>query len=741
MRRGVELCFELQVTGPNNILRALKKMELVPPHLDPTQRAKLVTQIRNYPSEQQKSLRDKGLQNSLKGIAHKIMTKNYWHMKATLGQAFNPCTSYVIPGPDVDTLTQESILVVMTNDDCLRNLLRSITHLHGGFLGIDGKHRTNFSQLPLMNMVTKDCDNNYFVVALVLMGCEKAFNTARAVRLVLQWLTVRFPEETRTMNRQIRVNARGELEADYESKFDPVLQDVDDDMYEAAQLSPRAGNDFRTWCNEKRLRWERMMLRDIKLGTLWHGYTPAANGLSNEDALRHLQPPVRVAWGGSDNANEYAQALAFGAHARANNCSMHLIQRSMADSGGTLNKLLGGNKAAHTNSAILVVKLLRDTPGLHKPNYLAATEECRPTAVFEAGFALLLHELWSSPLANLVRAGEILNSQYGSTPRKRRWGACHVPLHMPDHNNGCEVLNARINEELVGKHLGDPVQLIDSTLKWLSHLAWMRAADVPAAAAPANVPRAFSTSHTCLEKDVPCWRKVHLGMQLPDDPEGASYRLTAAHVMYAQMSSDHWRVCFGRNTDERYIVPSSSLIRYAMTNIGTNDPCNEDLRTIIEGTRARMHTCLQRPEEYIADENPDVHQYLRLMVRSFYVLERLPAAEQKSLFVGFKCTCMPFMRQWYCKHSIALTLKKDRPTLPVRLRCIQIMRGAPGRPRTKKRARARLRDFMDYGSLDPDAELLADDGSDDDAVPGGNNANVHRDDAMTDEDPMDEMDG
>ena len=67
---------------------------------------------------------------------------------------------------------------------------------HGGWLGIDGKNRMNYSGFPLVPLVVTDHARGHYLVCLCLLSDESKWRVARAVRLFTLWLQVRFPLAT-----------------------------------------------------------------------------------------------------------------------------------------------------------------------------------------------------------------------------------------------------------------------------------------------------------------------------------------------------------------------------------------------------------------------------------------------------------------------------------------------------------------------------------------------------------------
>ena len=92
----------------------------------------------------------------------------------------------------------------------------------------------------------------------------------------------------------------------------------------------------------------------------------------------------------------------------------------------------------------------------------------------------------------------------------------------------------------------------------------------------------------------------------------------------------------------------------------------------------------------------DSDQYLRLTVRSFYVLEELRAVDIRCDYSHFRCTCPYHRIHSVCKHSVACTILQDRCTVPPSLDFPRDFRtSSAAGPQRKVKSTCQLRSFGD----------------------------------------------
>lgn len=137
---------------------------------------------------------------------------------------------------------------------------------------------------------------------------------------------------------------------------------------------------------------------------------------------------LRVKWGGADNADHYAGALAYGAHAVSNNCVVHLLVRNIAHRGATLFQAFGAvSPGAVRQSVFRLITLLRDMPSLVSSGPIAADAENRNDTMFQVGMELLLNDLrvngWENGAAKL---GTSTGEHFGKCA-----GACYFLVSSP----------------------------------------------------------------------------------------------------------------------------------------------------------------------------------------------------------------------------------------------------------------------------------------------------------------------
>jgi hypothetical protein len=362
-----------------------------------------------------------------------------------------------------------------------------------------------------------------------------------------------------------------------------------------------------------------------------NGYAEAVGA-----ALQPLAAPpraLRIRFGGADNADHYALALAFGAWAIASNCAVHLLLNNLVKRHTNLWNQLGedGVRAA----VLAFIKLLRDVPCLVSAGPVSSTVEARDDVIFTVGCQLLIKELRE---AGLEGAAHALESEYMSSPRKLRWGGCYFPRFIPNHNSGAESMNGKIAKELSKFHLCETVEFTARCMAHLRSKAEIRGL-------PEN---GFKTTMERITKDNRTWRKVHKLIN-----EVSARRTVFVNDKVARLQMHSARSRFMRATSERWSIPSASLLEHLLLgNDGREQPVLASL-----GRMRELHCRLvSDPEGYEATMQPSLNQYLRIAVRAFYVLQALEPGEVRSRYCQFSCTCGFHRIRSYCKHAIALTI-------------------------------------------------------------------------------------
>jgi hypothetical protein len=374
-------------------------------------------------------------------------------------------------------------------------------------------------------------------------------------------------------------------------------------------------------------------------------------------------PWLRVRWGGADNADNYAQALAWGAHALANNCASHLLVGNVGKKHSTLWRLLGGDSEEGVRPAVyLILKLLRDIPCLVSAGRVAANTERRDDGIFAAGWKLLLEELRA---AGWVEAAASFESEYLSSRRKRRWAGCYFPPLIPNHNCGVESMNAKTVLELSKFRLTEIVAFTGMMLTHMEALAEERRRE------------GFNYTTVRLLQDWKVWRNAHALME----PQRRDRDLCVSEqVQHLQMHAA--RAGFGRaNAGERWSVPTGQLLAYLLEEHNGHEG---RVLAALAGFREMHLRLVKNPEDYVRRTEATLNEYLRLAVRAFYVLERLPDGDVRSKHCRYSCTCGYYRVRSYCKHAVALTAILGLEAVPPDLNYAVVGRlGRRGRKRRK----------------------------------------------------------
>ena len=646
------------VTTPTDLLKSLVA------HKVPSEQMPSTNQLRNFETASKKRAEADGKAGVLAGLVHQLHYNNYHAMKARLsGVGWQYSQAYVIPGTDCEQLRSDNMLLVFATDSGIRDLALSCKHLHGGWIGIDGKHRTNYASYPLIPVVGKDVNDKYFLVALMLVSSEHGDRIGAGLRLILSWALRRFPGECDGLE-QIQpmspsavnsredcrgngglaarddnsddgsiVDADGE-QGDSDDEFDPVLREADFERVPSRRLRLA-----------KRRKWEGKMNGYIDWGAFSVGYSTSL--LIGHRGRRGRTTPkfLRIQWGGADNADNYAAALAYAAYCIVCNCCVHLLINNICKRGATLFVALGGDSPNSIRAQVLaLLKLLRDIPSLRLDSQVVRAIPWRDTAMFDVGCALLVREMKDAGFAN---AAEALYNEYLSSPRKCRWGGAHFPEFIPNHQAGPESLNARAAADCAKHKNVNVTEFADRARGWMTQRAERR--KMPG--------EGFSTSIDRIEKDTAMWRKVNRLVNEKNRSRGSKF--ISDMVCVVQMHEG--LKPFYRATTERYSIPSSQLLTYYL-----DEQMGRTRQTVraMAPLRQRYMDLVRDPEEYVDTYQPSINQYLRLTTRSFYVLERLQPEDVRSEFCVYSCTCPAYRRRSYCKHAVALGVIKGLVAVP-----------------------------------------------------------------------------
>ena len=718
--------FMLNVTEPQKVLQGLASWNLRADYMPS------VGQVRSFDPRVRDVLVRAGIASCVAGLVRLILLKNYYALRENLGMRWTAHVAYVVPGVDTEALTKSNVVLVVTTDALCRRFASSLKDLYGGWLGCDGQHKTNYSGLPLVPLVGKDANDRYFHAGLALLGNERGNNVVRAIRLFLCWVLHRLPDECAGLERIHLPDGDGAMlrsEGDvvysgadvYPVPFDPALQEV-----ALGNVAGVEADDVAL--DHNRLQWEMRIGEGMNWEAMRHGYTDgraraaseaaaarrrravavAAGGVEegggaedgDDDLLApEANPPaLRVRYGGADNADHYASALAFGAHAVTCNCATHLIVRNACLASANLYKALGGWRDKSRADAVATIALLRDVPSVSHEDCLDVELAAPATDIFDMGVDLFLEELRANGKA---RAALLLYDGYLKCPRKRRWGAAHFPPLIPNHNNGTEGMNSLTRRQLAGFTLHSLLPFADRMLNFVSAQSSLLATD------PAH---AYSSTMTKVLSMYPMWRHVHhMTMDRKPCPHGERAR----YVAFVQMHE--FRTRFLRHTSARYIIPSTAFLSWVFDTADGMHPQNRHQRDqrqweaaalqMVNQAKALYSQMVRDPRRY--GETVSLDHYLRLAVRTFYVLERLPPTAVRSPFSRWRCTCPAHRKDSVCKHSVCQTIMEDRveipPSLNLELIGNRYCRGPGRKPRVT--ATTPLRTFGDEVDLRPRGDL------------------------------------
>ena len=181
----IRTLLSLRMSRPLDIARGLLTLG-VPPKFVPSTR-----RIARY-TQNHRDVLGNGLRNCLAGLVAEYKEHHYYS-ESVLGGNTSAHTGYVIPGADIGLWTTTNFSLLYTSDSLCRIAVENLKLKHGGWLGIDGKHRTNYCGFPLVPLVVTDSARRHFVVAICLMSDEFKWRVARAVRQFTLWLQTRFP--------------------------------------------------------------------------------------------------------------------------------------------------------------------------------------------------------------------------------------------------------------------------------------------------------------------------------------------------------------------------------------------------------------------------------------------------------------------------------------------------------------------------------------------------------------------
>ena len=711
-REMVRRLIRYQITGPSTMQWHLLEDGL-PQSLLPT-----LNQLRNFPTKA--TLQLEGLQSTVAGLVHSLHRYQYYARRAVAGpMGWTLDTPYIIPGPDPTVMSPTNVLLVVTTDRLCSLFIRCVRSCHGGWLGADGKHRTNYCNFPVIPLVGKDCDDRYFIACLALVSDERGPTCGRLIRLFLCWLVRRFPSAVTGLPLIETPDQDGAMPDP--DGYDPAIQEETTEAFGPPEASPEAEEGR----SQLRCKWE----EDINKGVLWqamlHGYQTET--LPEGDPPSHFAnriratmsestrspPALRVAYGGADNSDNYAAALAFGAHAVVANCAMHMIVSNATKRNTNLWTALGGAQN-YNNDAVAALKLLRDMPSVSATGPLNCSSPQPCLSMFEQGMELLLQELRD---ANMDRAARLLLSGYVQSLRKRRWtGACFPPL-IPNHNSGTESMNKIIARDLGRYTISEVVEFSHNMLGFMKHRS-----------------QAATTSHAQPEKMkrvetmYPMWRRVH--WTRGEEPRFTNSAERSRFLAHVQIGRHRRR--FFRATSERYLIPSQQLLTqlYDECEGQRDSDAHSYVDSKLTALRVWYTELIRNPQRVGTANGVTLDTYLRLSVRSFYVLERLEPGEVRYKHSAFRCTC-PFHRvRSACKHTVACTLIESRQSIPSHLQLDVIgRRPQRGRKAIVKTTRClnRLADTIDlsasreagtgpYESSINDSDYTDDDEDEDDAA-------------------------
>jgi hypothetical protein len=119
---------------------------------------------------------------------------------------------------------------------------------------------------------------------------------------------------------------------------------------------------------------------------------------------------------------------------------------------------------------------------------------------------------------------------------------------------------------------------------------------------------------------------------------------------------------FGRATSERYSVPTAELLTHLLQK---HDGDIQLLQAELKVLREEHVRLVSDPGGWVQlGIGADLNDYIRIAMRSFYVLSAIPSSDVRCKHVCYSCSCPHFRLRSYCKHCIALTHQLNGTAIP-----------------------------------------------------------------------------
>jgi len=591
----IRTLLSLRMSRPLDIARGLLTLG-VPPKFVPSTR-----RIARY-TQNHRDVLGNGLRNCLAGLVAEYKEHHYYS-ESVLGGNTSAHTGYVIPGADIGLWTTTNFSLLYTSDSLCRIAVENLKLKHGGWLGIDGKHRTNYCGFPLVPLVVTDSARRHFVVAICLMSDEFKWRVARAVRQFTLWLQTRFP---------LRVE-------------DLPTVDLGDDEPEDDDGAPQ-GNGLAA-----------ALLEGLDAHHMVHG-------VRGESPSLELFPAGALAfeYACADNADGYGFALTANG-SKVGNDPVHMLRNLYLPRKGLWNALAedvrsqrGRDRGIPTKNDIsyifALLKLLILIPPLRKDPITQADND----TLFHAGVELFVAHMRALHFNTFAShfeeyyTGQVVH-------RRGNWGHCCFPHFCAHHTSGVESVNAIIEEHLKGHHFKEAVLFAAEIRAFLRTMGMQYASDEA---------HCFQHSPSVFQ-DVPTWKKAE--------------RLKGDKQMVL-VADGGYLMSFGRPANGRRLLVVSRELINSVESVMTYENAVKHFKSLAD----TYYRLISDPTSF-AEEVDDLHVYLRWAVRSFYVLHDFGLEQPIHRCMTATCTCPFFLKKWYCKHAVCLFLKEHYDRVPAEM--------------------------------------------------------------------------
>ena len=478
---------------------------------------------------------------------------------------------------------------------------------HGGWLGLDGKNRTNYCGFPLVPLVVADKARHHFIVAIALLSDESKWRVARAVRLFTLWLQTRFA---------VLVVNHPTIQLGGPPEDDDDDEPHDDQVDLATEL-----------------------LVGLDACHLLHGTRdPLADGLHYLGLLPDRAIAFRNAC--ADNADGYGWVLS-ASGAKPGNDPCHMLRAVYVPHKGLWKSIAadvhrnrGGSLPSQNDISYILawLKFLIIIP----PVRWDPLGDSDNDTLFHTGVQLFLGLMRDSHFTTFANHFE---TQYTGLVVHRRgnWGHCCFPPFCPHHTSGVESMNAIIEKFLKGHHFKEVVLFAAEIRGFLHTMARQYQSDGHTFQ---QVPRVFN--------DVKTWKRA--------------FALTGNKQLMT-VEQGGYMMRFGRPANgTRWLVPSKALIKAC-------ESATAEYAEVVRTLRSMANTyiaLIRDPAEY-GRVNPNLDHYIRWVVRSFYVLHDLGLENRIHPCMSATCSCPFFLKKWFCKHAICLFFREHSDLVPVNM--------------------------------------------------------------------------